>query len=290
MLPEAISTGAIAACLSPPDGSPIYTQTRKRPLRTYGRRAAASKDYELPTSKRRRKYTNGTDSCHPEPSSPLPQLPTPELPKRTSILSYFKPATATSSGTASPAERPDASEMLQPPPSPPLVSAPRKRRRLTTRPDFAKKDIDSIAKIPQENDAKEKEDGTRVNKKHGQDTSPKGAHGAPFIAVSTLDLIQGDDNRSVIRETVTSSLNQAGPAVPHSSSSDSTAGEKRSPTANRPKKDMVQTTLSLAINPGPGFTICKECGILYNPLNEGDRKEHKRRHAAHIRSKSKSKS
>ncbi|KAK0749970.1 hypothetical protein B0T18DRAFT_428010 [Schizothecium vesticola] len=47
----------------------------------------------------------------------------------------------------------------------------------------------------------------------------------------------------------------------------------------------VQMTLSLAINPGPGFTVCKDCGILYNPLNEKDRKEHKKQHAAHVRAK-----
>jgi len=44
-------------------------------------------------------------------------------------------------------------------------------------------------------------------------------------------------------------------------------------------------TLSLAINPGPGFTVCKDCDVLYNPLNEKDRKEHKKQHAAHVRAK-----
>jgi hypothetical protein len=53
----------------------------------------------------------------------------------------------------------------------------------------------------------------------------------------------------------------------------------------RQTKERVQMTLSLAINPGPGFTVCKDCGILYNPLNEKDRKEHKKQHAAHVRAK-----
>jgi hypothetical protein len=51
----------------------------------------------------------------------------------------------------------------------------------------------------------------------------------------------------------------------------------------RPPRDMTQTTLSLSIQKESCFTICAVCDILYNPLNEKDRKEHNRRHAAYTR-------
>ena len=63
------------------------------------------------------------------------------------------------------------------------------------------------------------------------------------------------------------------------------AGEKKGTLRRHQTKAKVQTTLSLAIDPRPGFTICKDCGILYNPLNDKDRKEHKKQHAAHARAK-----
>lgn len=53
----------------------------------------------------------------------------------------------------------------------------------------------------------------------------------------------------------------------------------------RPRKATVQTTLNLSLADEPGFTICKECEMLYNPLNEKDRKDHTRRHAAAMRRK-----
>lgn len=66
-----------------------------------------------------------------------------------------------------------------------------------------------------------------------------------------------------------------------------TTNGKKKKAGKHAAKEKVQTTLSLAMNPGPGFTICKECGVLYNHLNEKDRKEHKKQHAAHVRSKAK---
>jgi hypothetical protein len=53
----------------------------------------------------------------------------------------------------------------------------------------------------------------------------------------------------------------------------------------RAAKATVQTTLNLSMADEPGFIICKDCEILYNPLNEKDRKDHARRHAAVIRRK-----
>lgn len=48
-------------------------------------------------------------------------------------------------------------------------------------------------------------------------------------------------------------------------------------------KATVQTTLALTDD--PAFTICNDCEMLYNPLNEKDKKEHTRRHAAALRRK-----
>ncbi|KAK4161910.1 hypothetical protein QBC43DRAFT_322996 [Cladorrhinum sp. PSN259] len=61
---------------------------------------------------------------------------------------------------------------------------------------------------------------------------------------------------------------------------------KRTPKATKKeRKELVQTVLSLSINKEPGFLICNECGILYNPLNGEDRKEHGRRHKAFLKEK-----
>ena len=62
--------------------------------------------------------------------------------------------------------------------------------------------------------------------------------------------------------------------------------KKKKRPEKRPK-EMVQTVLSLSVNKEPGFLICKECGILYNPLNGEDRKEHRRRHSAWVKGKGK---
>lgn len=42
---------------------------------------------------------------------------------------------------------------------------------------------------------------------------------------------------------------------------------------------MVQQTLSLSMSE-TGFTECRECSMLYNPLHEKDRRYHARQHAA----------
>lgn len=52
-------------------------------------------------------------------------------------------------------------------------------------------------------------------------------------------------------------------------------------------KATVQTTLALSLKDDPAYTICEDCEMLYNPLNEKDRKDHTRRHAAAVRKKAK---
>jgi hypothetical protein len=53
----------------------------------------------------------------------------------------------------------------------------------------------------------------------------------------------------------------------------------------RTRKPTVQTTLNLRMANDPAFTICKDCDMLYNPLNEKDRKDHATQHAAAMRRK-----
>lgn len=297
--------------------SPIPNQAPKRPLRTYGRRTTMTpKDHERTPPKQRVENTalrqaieettrqEEEDSTiviaasDSEPPSPLSIPPAPVQLKRTSILSYFKPVPSRPDETSShPAPSGYVDEPTPTPPSPSPAFLPRKRRRLTTRPELpSKQPPASISDAPKETEPETKTTPPETNppkkesKKKTQDTSPKGAHGAPFISVSApVDLQRSNtsDDNPALHEIGASNLNQQQPDVYISNTRqpDFTSGGKK--RARRPKKDLVQTTLSLAINPGPGFTICKDCGILYNPLNENDRTEHKRRHAAHVRSKGK---
>lgn len=348
MLGTKPSIGAGLAITSQRDTPPMAEPARKRPLRTYGRRTnAPAQDSERKFSTQRKEDMTAPpspevdldmimvamDDC--ESSSPSPSLSPPSRrsesskPNRNSILSYFKPVSHTPPEVANDSD--DAGEeSLSPLPSPDSTSLPRKRRRLTTRPDIICKPNSTSVGEDRREEAKlivdENRDAPLKGKRKLQDISPKGAHGAPFIAVTTPpDVLlhrntssrasrsSSDENdrphhhQNPLRETSRSSLNKMdadNQAVPSSSPetetaeddnitekkpSSSSGGNRKMTTTKRKKKhkDLVQTTLSLAINPGPGFMICKECGILYNHLNENDRKEHKRRHAAYVRGKPK---
>jgi hypothetical protein len=59
------------------------------------------------------------------------------------------------------------------------------------------------------------------------------------------------------------------------------SSQPRRPSRRQPPKATVQTTLALTDD--PAFTICKDCEMLYNPLNEKDKRHHTRRHAAALR-------
>ncbi|KAK4218367.1 hypothetical protein QBC37DRAFT_198947 [Rhypophila decipiens] len=319
---------------------------RKRPLRTYGRRTiGAVQDAEPKLASPRSEAATAEQSILSPISkqgedsdtmvvavddfgSPSPrESRESSRPKRNSILSYFKPVSALPPSPCtlldSARESNDTNkEPPSPPPSPRPTQIPRKRRRLTTRPDIVHNNkADLLAQGPRPPSDEEGEGAPlKENKKRKlQDISPKGAHGAPFIAVTTPPdiLLQrnianksssGDsdsdaqeqdlqDGYPLVRASA-SHLNQLDHNPPRDDEDNDQGGGTRLSSGgaggcqknNKKKKpkELVQTTLSLAINPGPGFTVCKDCGILYNHLNENDRKEHKRRHAAHVRSKTKS--
>jgi hypothetical protein len=247
---------------------------RKRPLRTYGRQRQSDTLSEAPT-KRRRVETPGSgasalSACSDQPRLPVgPDLPKSEPVKRGSILAFFKPLKSSSSATPSP-KTSDPIDPESPPSSPPVLAKSRKRRRLTTRPEL------------------------ETGKALGEPSSALGDGEGVGDALDEPDhaaTTRGDEEggvpgptkgeRITLREAKPASLN-AGEA-----SADSGDGARKTkPRARwRPKRARVQTTLNLSIRNDPGFTICKDCDMLYNPLNEKDRKDHARQHAAAQRKK-----
>lgn len=240
------------------------TQQRKKPIRTYGRRsaAAAAKEDAKPSTPRQ-----PSPEDTPAPQLPPPNLaatappsveccPKPHVPKSGSILSFFKAKPKTPAPSTSKATTPAplaSNELTSTPPSPPPSgSGQRKRRRLTTRPTF---DDDAAG-----------DDQAGKRRKESRDETPEARDGTP---INTLSASTTETDSIAI--TISTQL---------------VTQKKR--TAKAPTKEMVQTTLSLAIGePRPQFIVCKECNMLYNHLNDRDRKDHKRVHMACIRSKNK---
>ncbi|KAK5661785.1 hypothetical protein OQA88_9886 [Cercophora sp. LCS_1] len=253
--PCAAEGTADSSTASPVDNDALPFSTppkRKRPIRTYGRRSAQSKEPEPPSPKRQK--PEETKRSDPVPMASSPQPPKSEPPKRGSILSYFKRIPPSASAPVTPTET--TAPTLTPPPSSPVPSSrERKRRRLTTRPVVVEEigyetPCEDTGKVNDESDCKS----------------------------------DGGSRHTALTETESNTLNKIQHPDRHSKENTG-LGEKTKRKAKRCTAEMVQTTLNLAINPGPGFTVCKECGILYNPRNEKDRKEHKKRHAAHVRKK-----
>ncbi|KAK3384981.1 hypothetical protein B0H63DRAFT_501146 [Podospora didyma] len=263
------SPGPAAAC------EPTAPQATKRPLRTYSRRAVSDRNSDRnsqPTMSTGPKLPDATLRGPSGTEPPLPKLhclATPERPKKASILSYFRPIVPVSSGPSTAASL-EATETIPAPqsPSPPAPDR-RKRRRLTTRPlisEGAGGQVDSNDQNPP--NSKDEDDGENPTKRDHQSLPD---------ANDQLGGASSNKEQQGRHDSTPHMPDQAG--APHT-------GPKR--PDKRITKEMVQTTLSLSIAPHAGFTVCKDCGILYNPLNEKDRMEHKKRHAAHVRSRAKS--
>lgn len=121
----------------------------------------------------------------------------------------------------------------------------------------------------------------------GQHTSPAQASRRPPVDDSTILVCTQDHeaSASALCEVAVNTLHARAESA--SAAADNKDTKRNKPREGR-RRSMTQTTLSLSINKEPGFTICRVCDILYNPLNEKDRKEHARRHAAYVsRSKGK---
>ncbi|KAK4192313.1 hypothetical protein QBC35DRAFT_246489 [Podospora australis] len=241
---------------------------RKRPLRTYGRQSredaqiSKRKSEATPTLKTKVEKENieppipSVKNNTPPPPPKSPEPPQKPVVSRGSILSYFRPLPPPPPVSETPLpELP--SEATTPPSSPRPEFRPRKRRRLTTRPRLEDENAREAClrqSSPPPTDYTEKNDDTCIVVRQYGDEDQFSERSTPSSTRTTTPALSPNDRK------------------------------KRKQKA----KEMVQTVLSLSVNKDPGIIICKDCGILYNPLNEKDRKEHKRRHAAHVRSLGKS--
>lgn len=244
---------------------PTRPRERKRPLRTYGRRVMNPRERDQESEQRDRM----TQSCTPDldrGASPtqFSTFSTPTNPRqsRGSILAYFKPLSSSPEKTLSDTAYSDRAASPTPPISPPSSSRTRKRRRLTTRPmlgDLGKHRDCS----PLDSASAEQRGDLQID----EDT----------IVVRTEE---DDVLGSALSEVPPNTLDRRGGL--ESSPKDEGETIKKS-LRKRPARELTQTTLSLSLQKEPGFTICSVCDILYNPLNEKDRKEHNRRHAAFSR-------
>jgi hypothetical protein len=198
-------------------------------------------------------------------------------PGRGSILAYFKPVPPSSDKAQSDVASSDPVEVPSTPPtSPPPPSHPRKRRRLTTRPQLSEPNHHSEEEgggnIRLDDDLIKESIVHRRDRPSGDETTA--------LFNSSVHRAQRPALSEVAVNTVDPQDGAAGALT------DGKTKTKKRP-AKRPARDMTQTTLSLSIHKEPGFTICGVCDILYNPLNEKDRRDHNRRHAAYSRNKRK---
>ncbi|KAK4447754.1 hypothetical protein QBC34DRAFT_408803 [Podospora aff. communis PSN243] len=249
---------------------------RKKPLRTYGKRPAPVKEPEAPSPKRQRiASAKEEEAARKEPPPQLPHLPSKgPPPKRDSILSYFKRIPSSSSIPAIPSSDPIEPTLTPPPSSPAPSFRARKRRRLTTRHNIVER---GASAVKFDHDVEEHKD------REEEDAQKREPDGGPDVGLSPSSAAYPE--RKPLSQAESSKLN----ALESVTATTKIVPGAKKRIGNRPPKDMVQTTLNISLKADSGFTICKECGVLYNPLNEKDRKEHKKQHAAHVRSKAKGK-
>ncbi|KAK0667468.1 hypothetical protein QBC41DRAFT_338317 [Cercophora samala] len=254
---------------------------RKRPLRTYGRQSTSAREQEQkdrplkkqkvasPVVDRENQENQTSKPTEEAPSLPEPPKQASTVPKKKggSILSYFKPLSLpvqpTSDASTTPAtpttlsDAPglDKDSTETPPSSPPsgaLFKRSRERRRLQSKV--------TICALP----------GVAFSR----EPSPEPIIASDGEEIYDQIIVRGDwenenDTASEMSEDT------------RSITTTETREKKRTPLK---QKQMVQTVLNLSVGKDPGILVCKDCGVLYNPLNEQDRKEHKRQHAAHVRS------
>lgn len=227
-------------------------EPRKRPLRTYGRAAIPDRDEELSRKRRVVETDSVSDESNKEntPSSPkLPDLPPQPLApaKKGSILAFFKPV-STSSSTPQSGISSDFPEETDET----VVSSP-----------------PSSPPVPQVYEKKKRRLGTRA-----------------VVAPSSPVLRSIDDSQASEDEDGDEQEQKVVEAKKVGERKATGDGTKVKQAAKRKAtRATVQTTLALSDD--PAFTICNDCEMLYNPLNERDRKDHARRHAAAVRKKEK---
>lgn len=250
---------------------------RKRPLRTYGRQSREQENV-LPTKRKGdfvpslkpKDEKENIEKASPETTQALPQPQSPEVPNkpvatRGSILSYFRLLPPPPTSEVSIPE--PLSEATTPLSSPPPEPKPRKRRRLTTRPSLEPENVITREEC--------------LTGSYGQSSLARSDSNEDIRScIVVRQYGNAEECSEVPAASTASSSARSSPALSPNKEKKKAEKQQRKPKV----KEMVQTVLSLSINKDPGIIICKDCGILYNPLNEKDRKEHKRRHAAHVRS------
>ncbi|KAI0460591.1 hypothetical protein F5B21DRAFT_14107 [Xylaria acuta] len=250
-------------------------ETRRRPLRTYGKRT--SSESTEPTPKRRciagssmasspeeRARITSSEPEHNTASSISNSPPLPSIKKGT-ITAYFgrimpqAPAVTLSPYLSSDLSSGSNEPTITPPSSSPVIATRKRRaRRLKTRVVTSRTNEEANDEERENQDSKK-----RIGRiLEAEAESPAHAR-PPALSESTPD-----------------SLNQT-------RSISKTRLDDGKPWKNRrreKKHASVQTTLSLSMNEAH-YTECKECGMLYNHLHETDVKYHARRHAALRRAK-----
>ncbi|OTA79571.1 hypothetical protein M434DRAFT_18004 [Hypoxylon sp. CO27-5] len=243
---------------------------RWRPLRTYSKRTSSTDAAEPVAKKQRIEDRNTVSTVRPrtrelphQPSvpPPSPTLPPSQSAKKGTIKGYFKVLPPSSSSALYSSDPPSDSIVptSTPPSSPPISDRPhKKRRRLTTR---------VVSQTASEDPQAEKIRGNEENEENEESDATD----------DRFTVSEGCTN--VLSESSPGALNR--PTARHKNRSD--AGKR----GRGPKSAAVQTTLSLSAAE-KGFTECKECNMLYNPLHKQDAKCHTRRHAAMLKAKSSS--
>ncbi|KAI1849606.1 hypothetical protein JX266_004555 [Neoarthrinium moseri] len=239
------------------------------PLRTYSKRDNMAACAEPPTKKRRTDTAPvRMDASNPAAeraieteSSPQPltrvpiqaqmppptALPSAPVPKKGTILSYFKvrsPSSATSSSPCAMSSGPVIPSST-PPSSPPVVEASRKKpRRLTTKP------------------------------LHRSESPEQKKHEVARDKSNEPQQEELNAGSMVLQPTNSTSLNRKRGREVGKSEAEKHGGARRLKS-----KHTTQTTLSLSLTEKQ-FEECAECNMLYNPYHEKDVKMHARRHAA----------
>ncbi|KAI1412069.1 hypothetical protein F5Y13DRAFT_190748 [Hypoxylon sp. FL1857] len=245
----------------------MSTDYSRRPLRTYSKRTSSTETADPLPKKRRIEATSTITapedgpaeiSHQPNVPHPSPTLPPSQPAKKGTITGYFKVLPPSSNSILDSSEPPSGSvEPSSTPPSSPPISdrQPKKRRRLTTR--VVSRSVSEDPQIEDVDRDRENEESNTV------------------------------DDRSAVSEGCTNVLLDASsdilnrPIARHKTRSD--AGK----CGRGPKSATVQTTLSLSAAE-KGFTECKACNMLYNPLHKQDAKCHARRHAAMLKARASS--
>lgn len=254
-------------------------------MRTYGRRTQPDAASGAPAKKCKVEGSRPEASTLPVADQPqlpdTPKLPEPAPAKRGSILSFFKPLKPSSSAIISPTTSDSIEPLSTPPSSPPTITRSRERRRLTTRPDLDAGN--SLSSRGREDDTSEGSNpaASRCSDSPSSQNTPSAGSAKGGEVERHPGRLSSEGARITLRETKPGTLN-AGEAS--TDSNDSSGGLKRR-AKWRTSQAKVQTTLSLSIGHDPGFRICRDCDMLYNPLNEKDRKDHARLHAASQRRK-----